>query len=386
MSVPHDPDDEASPKVLDELTSAFAGDDPVQPSAPAASDPPELSDAGVDHATEYDFDDPAIDLLLGIEERPAVVQPGEKRTIIIDETDLPDPVYLDEAAEQRLRDIHGEPADAGDGLSTIVIGDVDGGAMVEAPSTTSRPRIDPRVRARRIAVGRAKGRKRLLIGGIVAAAFAVTVATLAVLGSKWFDVRDVSIQGASNSKADVQRVVDGFVGQPVLLLDTLKVEHELSALPWVEAARVETDFPHGMVVDIRERRPVGWFHGADGLVRVIDRDGRVLAKLDGLPTDYPEITGAGPDVEPGSFAGDIYAGAALLIQSLPSELHSRLSAVGADPATGTLTMQLGPNLRVAIGTPTDLTVKLARVLNVLRDPASSKVAAIDVSSGVVTTR
>jgi cell division septal protein FtsQ len=48
----------------------------------------------------------------------------------------------------------------------------------------------------------------------------------------------------------------------VLLVDTHAVEVKLEALPWVERATVETDFPHTVYIDIREQR--GQRPGADG--------------------------------------------------------------------------------------------------------------------------
>ena len=60
----------------------------------------------------------------------------------------------------------------------------------------------------------------------------------------------------------LQGVIDDLMGEPVLLVDTRAAEQRLEAVPWVENARVETDFPHGVLIDIRERQPVATFQGA----------------------------------------------------------------------------------------------------------------------------
>ena len=81
----------------------------------------------------------------------------------------------------------------------------------------------------------------------------------------------------------LQAVVDDLVGTPVLVADTQQAERELEAIPWVDDAKVTTHFPHG-VHDRDPRAPaVATYQGPDGQFRVIDRDGRVLDVLDGVP-------------------------------------------------------------------------------------------------------
>ena len=382
-------DDEVPANVLDELSAAFG----------MAGDP----------TPNYDFDDPNIDTLLGIgvppdpsTHAPVPVDPGlrpnaqqgsrsashdvsvdtdaagdaPRKVIVIEEDDLPDAVYLDEAAEVRLRDIHG----GDDEPTTIVIGDADEGAPNVPVPTTSRTTIDPRVRARRIAVGRARGRHRLLIAAIAVGLVAVLVAALAVLGSSWFEVRDISVQGASYSRPDVDRITEPVKGDAVLLVDTLDVEHQLEAVPWIEDAKVSTDFPHGLKVDVRERTPLAYFVGSDGKARVIDRDSRVLAVLGGAPVQYPQITGSAPDVPAGAFAGELYAGAANVVQALPPELRELLASMAVDGSAGVLNMQLTNGVTVRLGQPRDITRKLARLLIVLRQNPSPTCTTIDVTT------
>lgn len=445
-----DPEDHVPPGVLDELSAAFGlapsippAEDPSTDDPPApdpttdepASDEPGSNDPASDNPPAYDFDDPRIDELLGLgvgdepnelagepggqsgeksgeqsvpvvaghDVRHTPVDPllaastppsggagdahaaeGARRTIVIEETDLPDAVYLDEEAEQRLRTVHGHDDSAA--ATTIVIGDVDGERQVEPAPAASRPPIDPRVRARRIAVGRAKGRRRLVVVSLVLGILALVIAGLAVLGSSWFSVERIDLQGAAYSRADVERIVSSTKGEPVLLVDTVKLERQLEALPWVESATVDTDFPHGLFVDVRERVPVAYFLGSDGRARAIDRDARVLAVLNGIPTQYPQITGNAPDTGAGQQAGVVFQGAAILILSLPPELSTQMKSVGADSSAGTLTMKLTTGATVRLGPPTDLTRKLARLLLVVRQSDFKKLRLIDVSAADVSTK
>ncbi len=359
------PSDAVPDQVLDELMAAFGHDG-----------------TAAEALTEYDFDDPSIDRLLGLGD---TADASPRRVIVIEDSDQPDTVYLDEEAEQRLRDTHGS---AGEGdRSTIVIDDLDaagGDAATAAPSSS----IDPRLRARRIAVRRAEGRRRLVWVAVVAAVVLVAVGTVAVFASSWFAVTQVDVEGAVYTDPErLQAVVDDLMDTPVLLVDTRAAERELESIPWVETARVRTDFPHRVVIEIREREPVATFQGADGRFRVIDRDGRVLDVLDGNPIAYMLLTGDHPDTDQGLFAGPPYKAAAQLVIALPGEIRRMTTSVGLDNVTGSLSLVLeapgdGHEIDVHLGDASALPDKLARLLQVVHRGLDT-ISRIDVSTGEV---
>ena len=79
--------------------------------------------------------------------------------------------------------------------------------------------MDPRVRARRIAVRRAKGRKRLIWVAIGAAILLVLVGAVAVLASSLFDVRTIDVQGAVyTDPQQLSEIVDKVRGEAILLV------------------------------------------------------------------------------------------------------------------------------------------------------------------------
>ena len=393
------PDPEHVPdKVLDELMAAFSKEDT----------PPEKG---------YDFDDPSIDRLLGLgavadqddvdpdddpdddlegdEIEVAVVAdpelavepvaaPGDdaeapRKTIVIDHDELPDAVYLDADDD--------EPGER----STVVIGDLDDG-----PATQPAPHVgsagggmDPRIRARRIANRRAEGRRRLVWVAVASAVVLLVVAAIAIVASPIFDVRDVQVQGAVYTDPEVlQEVIDRIAGEPVLLVDTDAAEATLEAVPWVERARVTTDFPHTVHIDIRERKPVAAFQGADGKFRVIDVEGRVLDVIDGIPIAYPLIVGDNPDTERGQFAGAPYASAGQLVLALPPDIRAITNAIGVDVTTGALTLLLespadgdAADIEVRLGDDSQLDDKLARLLYQMRNgDGLTGVCSLDVST------
>jgi cell division protein FtsQ len=393
---PHAPDPEDIPDVvLEELLAAFSAQD----------------------AEAIDFDDPSIDRMLGLGDslddsmidadidtteasdstdaltsentvpltpsldvppKPAD-SPGRK-LIVIGEDDRPDALYLDEQSGTRLREVHaGDDDDDTGGRSTIVIKDLDEGVVETLPARPTGS-MDPRVRARRIAVRRAKGRKRLIWVAIAAAILLVLVGAVAVLASSLFNVRTVDVQGAVyTDPAQLSTIVDGVKGDAILLVDTRQIERQLESIAWVESARVTTHFPHTVFVDIRERKPIATFAGSDGKYRVIDRDGRVLDVVDGIPIDYMLVTGANPDVDRGQFAGPPFPAAAQLAIALPAEVRAVTESIGVDATGGDLTLQLHNKLEVQLGPPTDLSTKLVRLLSEVRGGLDG-VCGLDVST------
>ena len=303
-----------------------------------------------------------------------------RKVIVIGDDDRPDALYLDEESGSRLREIHTSDDDSSGGRSTIVINDLDETGSIETLPARSSGSMDPRVRARRIAVRRAKGRKRLIWVAIAAAILVVLVGAIAVLASSLFDVRTVDVQGAVyTDPQELSSIVDELKGDAILLVDTRQIERQLESIAWVESARVSTQFPHRVFIDIRERKPIATFAGSDNKFRVIDRDGRVLDIVDGVPIDYMLITGANPDVDRGQFAGRPFASAAQLAIALPPQVRALTESIGVDATAGNLTLQLRNDLEVQLGPAADLSAKLVRLLSVVQGGLDG-ICGLDVST------
>lgn len=432
-------EDNPSDDVLEELLGAFSVDSSPDTSVNQTA----TETAG--KSDQYDFDDPSIDRLLGItaeqpivpaatpsaapaeesqpdkavaEDGPLVskskwgrrakfkppkvtptrvtptkVKPakkdyGERPTIIIGGDELPDAVFLDVEREEKFLERRNEEGNKE--RSTIVITDFDEVAPLDATAVRSTMggaggsgSADQRIRARRISVRRAEGRRRLRWVLIGLAVVALPVATLAILASPLFDVSEVTVQGATyTDPALLAAVIAEISGDPVLLVDTKAIEKQLRADPWVERVKVETDFPHAVVIDIRERRPVASFQGGDDRFRIIDYEGRVLDVIDGIPVDYMLITGDHPDTTRGQFAGAPYSAAAQLVLALPSEISAVTESVGLNAATGALSMMLDGGTTVQLGDASNMDKKLARLLTHVRAGVVG-VCEVDVSTAEV---
>jgi cell division protein FtsQ len=344
--------------VLDELSRAFAGD--------VHSDVADgESDGDSDSGSDTDESDP----------RP------QRAIIAIGGDDLPDVSYLDDELQ---RDSDSKP----------VFIDDDGGSDAVMASDASTRGIEPRIRQRRIGVNRSRNRRRIWWLALAGVVVVVLIGVLALLGSSLFAVEEVTVTGAVyTDQQALDAVIDDLTGTAVLLVDSAAVEAQLEAIPWVEDARVTASFPNSASIEIRERTPVAAMMGADGLARVIDVDGRVLALVDGQPVALVWIDGPDTlDVGPGQFASIGYSSAASLVTKLTPDIRSRVESMLVTPDGADLVLVLtsdrGPievRFGSAIGENSQIE-KLVRLQRTLDDIGDKPVTVIDVSTSEVTVR
>ena len=365
--------DDIPEAVMDELLIAFADRTLTKHGASAPESSAAMNPTVPDAAVEVDGDPTPVDPLralgpdkpappAGPPDTPAVPALVAESVVVIEVDDLPDAVTLD-----------GDPSTTG--------------GVMDSDAALNRPKVDPRFRARRIAVRRAASRQRLrwfVVGGVV---LLVVVAALVVLASPLFAIDRVEVDG--NVYADpaaIQAVVDELHGDPILTADLDGAREQLEAIPWVKSARVSMHFPHRVSIELAERTPVASFQGTDLQYRVIDADGSVIAVLPNAPIDYPPITGILPNTAAGDSAGTAVHGAAQLIGALPPSLGDRLTSVALGD-TGDLTLTLtgategGAPVEVAFGAANDYREKLIAVLSEMSRREPGSYTSIDVSTG-----
>ena len=311
--------------------------------------------------------------------------PTTRTTIAIGGDDeLPDAKYLD----QELG------SDPEDDSGTVFIDDDGTGDAIAAKDATGRG-IEPRLRQRRIGVRRAEGRRRLKWAAIVAAIVVVVIGFLAMLGSSLFSVTEIDVTGLQNADAAaVESVMADLLDQPVLLVDTDEAEERLEAIAYVEDARVRTDFPNSVSIELRERVPVATVQGTDGQFRILDAEGRVLDVIGGQPVAFVLISGTNPlDLAEGQFASQGYASATSIVTKLTPAVRSRLVSMSVTPDGSDLRFVLsnepGENIEVRLGvaiTDDDQIQRLVRLERVLDDVLGTDTTMIDVSTSETTER
>jgi cell division protein FtsQ len=367
--------DLSSPEVERLLTPAQTPRPEPDVEATGASRP---DGSGTDES-QPDESQPAIDVETPAANGSTPAPSPPKPPVLITDDELPDAVYLKGTLA---------PDTSGD-RSTIFIDDSQAprAETISIEAAAAATRIEPRLRERRLAVRKAEGRKRIKWVLIALAVVAIVVGGLAVLGSSLFAVDEVDVEGAVYTDDDaLAAVVDDLRGTPVLRVDTGAAERELEAIPWIEDARVTTDFPHRVRIEIRERTPVLAFQAGDDRYRVIDRDGRVLDVLDGEPVKYLQLssTEPAPALAAGQFAPKGFGAAASMVEALTPEMASRAESVEVAPDGSDLRLELDGGIEVRFGAAEDLVVKLVRLQTVLDDHADEPISVIDVSTNEVT--
>ncbi len=299
---------------------------------------------------------------------------GLRRVLSIVDDDGPDSVYLD------------GDLDPGGARHRVVIVDDAGDGQPRA----TRSAAETRLRARRIAVNRQAGRRRLRRLVVLAALLLVAVGLLASLGSSSFGVREADVRVSGNvytNQVALRAAIDSVIGTPVILVDTEALEAEIEAIPWVDEASVRTDLPYGLVIDISEREPVLSYPGPDDLFRVLDGEGRVLDVIDGWPFEYLLLVGVEPPaLAAGEFAPPGYVGAATLGRTLTGAILDRVSLIQVDEAGNDLVVVLDDDTEIRFGAARDLFAKLVRLETVYASGAASSAVVIDVSTDEVTIR
>ena len=246
--------------------------------------------------------------------------------------------------------------------------------------------VDPRLRARRRAVMRSEGRRRLRRLGVVAAAAGVGLTGWLLVLSSLFDVDQVVVRGAQRSAPEVVRQAAAVTpGDAMVRIELERAAAAVEALPWVATATVERSWPGTVVVSVVERRPVATVsvtqgEGADSAPRwmLVDDQGRLLAFVDDPPPELARIDGTTGRARPGAQVGPGVAGALELLARLQATLPGRPPPKVAVGPGGSLEAVVwsdsGTERRVHVGAPVRLADKVLALRTLVEHGALDEAA------------
>ena len=243
-------------------------------------------------------------------------------------------------------------------------------------TATPVPRVDPRIRERRIAVQRALGRRRLRILLVIAAAVVAVGVAFLVIDSPLLDVDRVQVEGAAHLSAAQIRAATGVKnGAPLLFVDTATVRHRLEQLPWVRARAVQRVYPATVRVTVTEYQPAVFVRSGASVV-LIASNGHTIAHVAHAPAGVKEIRG----VRAAPVDGELLSPpeAAGVVAQLPRALADQVVAVDIADAGIALDLARGGSIR--LGRATDLDAKAAAALAVLARRGTTPFSYIDVST------
>ena len=233
--------------------------------------------------------------------------------------------------------------------------------------------------ARRTAVIREQGRRRLRIVVIGLAGSAVLVVAWFLLHTPLFGARSVTVTG--NAHESAAQVIDqaGLASQPPLLdVDAGATAARIEQLPWVRAASVGVSWLDGVHIRITEETPRFAVSESGGHWATVSTDGRVLsvsvAREDGLLLlSVPQPPGA-----PGSVLPARDDAALDVASTLPASFAAQVTGVTVEPA-GWVQLSMTTPIAVDIGTATQLTAKYEDVSSILAGATLHNGDVIDVS-------
>ena len=218
--------------------------------------------------------------------------------------------------------------------------------MSVAETSAGGRAIDPRLRARRIAVRRDEGRRRLRRATGLGAVMAVAV------------------------------VLFGLTRSPVLDVDLDRARRGVLALPWVRTVSITRAWPSTVRIVVTERSAVAVVPAGNTGFSLVDGEGRVLESSPTLPAGYVVLANVPPPGEPGTSIDASASDALDVARSLPSSLRSKVSTIVPDANGVTLRLVAGGVVR--LGDANDLGAKLRAADTVLSEADTKNLCAVDV--------
>ncbi len=246
--------------------------------------------------------------------------------------------------------------------------------------TSAAVRIDPRLRARRIDVRRAEGRRRLrfLVGGFVVAT--LVAGAWAASRSALLDLDHVRIEGVdAASAAKINVAVRAAEGTPLLDLDLATIEAEVASLPWVETVDASRDWPGTLRLDVVERVAVAALPAGDGSFVAVDTGGVAIAAIAGEEVGALPVIGVAAEGELGTVQA-MSSPALAVVEAMPTDLDPWIETItvsGSDP-DARLGLNLVGGAVVNLGNESLLVDKLDAVRAVLAGADLRCIEVIDV--------
>ncbi len=212
------------------------------------------------------------------------------------------------------------------------------------------------------------------------AAIAVLVAALGVGG--WFWLRDsslvkvthVNISGTTTSESArvTEALDDAARAMTTLHVSKAALEDAVAPFSSVETVRVKTDFPHGMKIDVVERRPVAAL--AIGDRRIPVTGGGFLLRGIVADRDLPTVRLSKPVI--GERVTDRAAlGALEVARAAPGPLLHAADEVGVQPRGVVVGLKDGPDL--VFGDGEDAAAKWTAAARVLAEPSAAGATYLD---------
>ena len=255
--------------------------------------------------------------------------------------------------------------------------------------------VDPRMKARRVAVLRAEGRRRLRI---LLVALGVVLAAAAAWGVSLTPLLDVDRMAVSGiDPADRVEILESsqlLVGMPMVFLDVDAAQRSIAALPWVRSARVWRDWPATVRIAVDPRVPAAMVPARGGRTALIDAYGYAIGW--GPRPAGPDAQTDGSDPAAGSRAaalphvsvpfsgqlGDIHTpadGPLAVVAAMPDDLRAWVETVTLEQGQNRIGLELIGGATAVLGDPVLIDDKISALRAVLATADLECITTIDVT-------
>lgn len=242
-----------------------------------------------------------------------------------------------------------------------------------------RGRVDPRISARRTAVIRAQGRRRLVLLIVGLAGTALLIGVWFLLHSPVFGARAVTVSGNVNETTAQVITQAGLAGEPPLLdVNAGAAATRIEQLPWVRSATVNVSWPDGVHIVITEETPRLEVSTSGGQWATLSTDGRVLGVAATRPPGLVLLTVPQPPGGVGSVLPASDDAGLDVASTLPASFAAQVTGVTVEPA-GWVQLSMTTPIAVDVGGATQLTAKYEDVSSILAGAKLHNGDVIDVS-------
>lgn len=210
--------------------------------------------------------------------------------------------------------------------------------------------------------------------GLVVAAALLAGYMLWFRDSSFVAVEQVEITGSDLSPEVEGHLSEAAMGLSTLHLDRSALEAAVADDPSVVALKIQTDFPHGLTIDVQSRTPAGWLDADGGAL--VAADGTVLDTGVEQPEGIPKIDADSSDLS-GRANGAALA-AARVLGATPAPLQPELETATVDDEHGVVVEVTG-GIELRFGNPGNADQKWRAASAVLADPGLTSATYIDLS-------
>ncbi len=240
-------------------------------------------------------------------------------------------------------------------------------------------RMDPRISARRTAVMKEQGRRRLRVLAIALVGTGCLVGAWFLIHSPLFSARSVTVTGNVHETAAQVEAQAGLAGHPPLLdVKAGAAASAIEQLPWVRSATVHVSWPDGVHIEVTEETPRLVVSEPGGRWESLSTDGRVLSVSAARPPGLILLTVPQAPGAPGSVVPARDEPGLRVASSLPASFVAQVTVVTVEPA-GWVQLAMTTPIVVDIGSAAELTAKYEDVSSILAGATLHNGDVIDVS-------